>query len=224
MVPECLFFGTNVMLFCHFFWDCPYMLSSCFWGGIRVVIQWSSKQLLYSIFLATLSCGHLFIYPRHRGNFLKGNNYGEITLWKQNQSLSQNGSVSIEENFWPVGGSSANRRGSIVITKPSTLQMSLCATTLSIWIFHLWALTVILPLWGLSLTAPVLIMAQKRKLALLFAQKPSKLGPNGPHIGWDFTFGNGNSILKLLRGVMHFRQEANDIYSHLECKCHSGSF
>ncbi len=76
-------------------------------------------------------------------------------------------------------------------------------------------LTVILPLWGLSSTATMLIMAQKRKLArlvfgrfrivesllcraferlnvpifvMLFAKKPSKLGPNGPHNGWDFTF------------------------------------
>ena len=62
---------------------------------------------------------------------------------------------------------------------------------------HMWALTVILPLWGLSLTAPVLIMAQKRKLALLFAQKPSKLGPNGPHIGWDFTYVMKTYIFKI---------------------------
>ncbi len=36
---------------------------------------------------------------------------------------------------------------------------------------QLWALTVILPLWGLSLTAPVQIMAQKRKVAHLVFER-----------------------------------------------------
>ncbi len=33
---------------------------------------------------------------------------------------------------------------------------------------------------------------------VLFAQKPSNLGPNGPNIGWDFTYGNFLVSWKLL--------------------------
>ncbi len=74
--------------------------------------------------------------------------------------------------------------------------MSACWMNSFISIFHMWNLSQFVVHWGLTLTAPVLITAQKRKVAhlvfgifvfvVLFTQKPSTLGPNGPQIGWDF--------------------------------------
>ncbi len=50
MVPECLFFGTNVMLFCNFFWDCPEWVS-IYW------LTWHSCQEEFQ--LRVMSCKNI---------------------------------------------------------------------------------------------------------------------------------------------------------------------
>ena len=56
---------------------------------------------------------------------------------------------------------------------------------------YMWNLSQFVVHWGLTLMASVTL--QKRKCATfrflpILAHEPSNLGPNGPQIGWDFTY------------------------------------
>ncbi len=56
MVPECLFFGTNVTLFFHFFWDCP--LTFCF--------EWTCGQSIISMLCHYLLLTSQWLFSRLR--------------------------------------------------------------------------------------------------------------------------------------------------------------